>query len=67
MPTERPPLVDEVSANFCEQKVPRGQRYESPRPYSRLSRSPDPLFLRKSGRAENRTRTSGSVARNSDR
>jgi hypothetical protein len=27
---------------------------------------PDPLFLRKSGSAENRTRTSGSVARNSD-
>jgi hypothetical protein len=27
---------------------------------------PDPLLLRKSGRAENRTRTSGSVARNCD-
>jgi hypothetical protein len=27
---------------------------------------PDPLLLRKSGRAENRTRTSGSVARNSE-
>jgi hypothetical protein len=27
---------------------------------------PEPLLLRKSGRAENRTRTSGSVARNSD-
>jgi hypothetical protein len=27
---------------------------------------PDPLLLRKSGRARNRTRTSGSVARNSD-
>jgi hypothetical protein len=27
---------------------------------------PDPLLLRKSGSAENRTRTSGSVARNSD-
>jgi hypothetical protein len=27
---------------------------------------PDPLLLRKSGSAENRTQTSGSVARNSD-
>jgi hypothetical protein len=27
---------------------------------------PDPLLLRKSGNAGNRTRTSGSVARNSD-
>jgi hypothetical protein len=27
---------------------------------------PDPLLLRKSGSAENRTRTSGSVAGNSD-
>jgi hypothetical protein len=27
---------------------------------------PDPLFLRKSGSAGNKTRTSGSVARNSD-
>jgi hypothetical protein len=27
---------------------------------------PDPLLLRKSGRAGNRTRTSASVARNSD-
>jgi hypothetical protein len=28
---------------------------------------PDPLLLRKSGSAKNRTQTSGSVARNSDR
>jgi hypothetical protein len=28
---------------------------------------PDPLLLRKSGSVGNRTRTSGSVARNSDR
>jgi hypothetical protein len=28
---------------------------------------PGPLILRKSGSVENRTRTSGSVARNSDR
>jgi hypothetical protein len=30
--TERSPLIDEVSANFCEHKVSRGQRNESPRP-----------------------------------
>jgi hypothetical protein len=27
--TERPPLVDEVSAIFCGQRVPRGQRHGS--------------------------------------
>jgi hypothetical protein len=32
IPTERPPLVGEVSANFSGQKVSRGQRNESPRP-----------------------------------
>jgi hypothetical protein len=26
IPTERPPLVGEVIANFCGQRVPRGQR-----------------------------------------
>jgi hypothetical protein len=26
IPTMRPPLVDEVSANFCGYRVPRGQR-----------------------------------------
>jgi hypothetical protein len=26
IPTERPPLVGEVSANFCGQKVPHDQR-----------------------------------------
>jgi hypothetical protein len=36
--TERPPLVDEVSANFCRQRVPRGQRDRSLRLYSRISR-----------------------------
>jgi hypothetical protein len=29
-PTERPPLVDEVSANFSGQRVSRGQRNDSP-------------------------------------
>jgi hypothetical protein len=33
IPTERPPLVGEVSANFL-----RGQRNWSPRPYSLISR-----------------------------
>jgi hypothetical protein len=32
IPTERPPLVGEVSANFSGQRVSRGQRNESPRP-----------------------------------
>jgi hypothetical protein len=31
-PTERPPLVGEISTNFSRQKVSRGQRNESPRP-----------------------------------
>jgi hypothetical protein len=32
MPTERPPLVSEVSANLCGYRVLRGQRNEFPRP-----------------------------------
>jgi hypothetical protein len=32
IPTERPPLVGEVSANFSGQRVSRGQRNESPQP-----------------------------------
>jgi hypothetical protein len=86
IPTERPPLVDEVSANVCCYRVPRGQRDGSLLRYSRFSRPepllffqvapklysrgwvdpvPDPLLLRKSSSPGNRTRTSGSVARNS--
>jgi hypothetical protein len=38
IPTERPPLVGEVIANFWGWKVPRGQRDGSLRPYSRFSR-----------------------------
>jgi hypothetical protein len=38
IPTERPPLVGEVSANFCGYRVPRDQRDRSLRPYSRISR-----------------------------
>jgi hypothetical protein len=32
IPTERPPLLNEVNANLCEQKELRGQRNEFPRP-----------------------------------
>jgi hypothetical protein len=32
IPTERPPLVGEVSANFRGERVSRGQRNESPQP-----------------------------------
>jgi hypothetical protein len=78
IPTERPPLVGEVSANFSGYRVSRGQRNESPRPlifpFSRpkpllsfqiapqlssrgwVDPVPDPLLLRKSGRAGNQTR-----------
>jgi hypothetical protein len=87
LPTERLPLVGEVSANLFGYRVPRGQRDGSLRSYSRLPRPeqllffqvapqlyprgwvdsvPDPLLLIKCGSAGNRTRTSGSVARNSD-
>jgi hypothetical protein len=38
IPTERPPLVGEVSANFCGERVPRGQRDGSLWPCSRLPR-----------------------------
>jgi hypothetical protein len=37
-PTERPQLVGEVGANFCGQRVSRGQHDWSPLPYSRFSR-----------------------------
>jgi hypothetical protein len=32
IPTERPPLVGEVSAHFCGESMSRGQRNGSPRP-----------------------------------
>jgi hypothetical protein len=38
IPTERPPLLREVIANFCGWRVPRSQRDGSLRPYSRFSR-----------------------------
>jgi hypothetical protein len=37
IPTERPPLVGEVSAKFCGYRVPRGKHDGSIRPYSRLA------------------------------
>jgi hypothetical protein len=87
VPTERPPLAGEVSANFCGLRVSRGQcdgslrqcsgfsRLEpllffqvAPQLYSRgwVNSVLDPLLLSKSGSAGNRTRTSGSVAKNSE-
>jgi hypothetical protein len=30
IPTERPPIAGEVSANFCRKKLPHGQRGGSP-------------------------------------
>jgi hypothetical protein len=44
IPTERPPLVGEVIANFCGYRAPRGQRDGSLRPYSRFSRQEPLLF-----------------------
>jgi hypothetical protein len=37
LPTEWPPLVGEVSANFSGYRVSRGQRNESPRPLISIS------------------------------
>jgi hypothetical protein len=44
IPTERPPLVSEVIAHFCGERVPRGQSDGSLRPYSWFSRQEPPLF-----------------------
>jgi hypothetical protein len=44
IPTERPPLVGEVIANFCGKRVPRGQRDGSLQLYSRISRQEQLLF-----------------------
>jgi hypothetical protein len=35
---KQPPLVGEVSANFCRWRMPRGQRDRSLRPYTQISR-----------------------------
>jgi hypothetical protein len=85
IPTERPPLVSEVIANFLRIEGARGQRDRSLRPYSPFSRQEPLLFFQASpqlysrgrvnpvpdpllffGSAGNRTRASGSVAKNSD-
>jgi hypothetical protein len=55
---ERTPIVGEVSADFCGQMAPRGQRDESLRPYSRLSR-PEPLLFLPSSSSVVLTRLSG--------
>jgi hypothetical protein len=61
-PTELPPLVGEVSANFCEKRELRGQRDGSLRPYSRLSR-PEPLLFLPSNSSVVLTRLSGPRSR----
>jgi hypothetical protein len=62
MPTERPPHVGEVSANFCRQRMSHGQRNGSPRPYSRFSR-PEPLLFHSSSSSIVLTRLSGPCSR----
>jgi hypothetical protein len=56
--TERPSLADEVSVNVCGERVPRGQRDGSLRPYCRFSRS-KPLFFLSSSSSTVLTRLSG--------
>jgi hypothetical protein len=60
--TERPPLIGEVSSNFCGYRVPRGQRDGSLRPYSRISR-PEPLLFLPSSSSIVLTRLSGPRSR----
>jgi hypothetical protein len=62
IPTERPPLFDEVSANFCVFRMSRGQRNVFPWPYSRLSR-PEPLIFLPSSSSIVLTRLSGPRSR----
>jgi hypothetical protein len=62
IPTEWPPLVGEVSANFCRQRVPRGQCDGSLRPYSRISR-PELLHFLSSSSSSVLTRLSGPHSR----
>jgi hypothetical protein len=51
IPTDRPPVVGELSANFCRKRMPGGQCDGSLRPYSRLSRLEPLLFLSSSSSA----------------
>jgi hypothetical protein len=62
MPSERPPLVGEVGADFWEYRVSRGQRNGSPQPYSQFSR-PKLLFFLSSISSVVLTRLSGSRSR----
>jgi hypothetical protein len=62
IPTEWPPHVGEVIANFCKQRVSRGQCNGSPRPYSRFSR-PEPLLFLPSSSSIVLTRLSGPPSR----
>jgi hypothetical protein len=52
------PLLGEVTANFCRQRVSRGQRNGSPLPYSWFSR-PEPLLFLPSSSSIALTRLSG--------
>jgi hypothetical protein len=52
----------ELSANFCGQRVSRGQHNGSPRPYSRFSR-PEPLLFLPSSSSVVLTRLSGPRSR----
>jgi hypothetical protein len=45
VPTERPPLVGEVSGNFSWERVSRGQRNESPRPLISVFQTGAATFL----------------------
>jgi hypothetical protein len=56
IPTERPPLVGEVSANICGWRMPRGKHDGSLRPYSRISRPVAPGTLNKNGNAVKQSR-----------
>jgi hypothetical protein len=62
IPTEWPPLVGYVNAKFCEQRVSRGERDGSLRPYSRFS-GPEPQFLLSSSSSVVLTRLSGPHSR----
>jgi hypothetical protein len=62
IPTERQPLVGEVSADFGGYRLPRSQRDGSIRPYSRFSR-PEPLLFLLSSFSIVLTRLSGHLSR----
>jgi hypothetical protein len=62
IPTERPPFVGEVSANFFRYRVKRGQRDGSLRQNSRFS-GPEPLLFLSSGSSIVLTMLSGPSSR----